>query len=134
MNVFEETYGFFLTRDVFADRLSISNLPRYGFPRGERVKEAVLVNTRWNSLQDTVQWLKADKVLAMILVPCWKSHVWYKNLEERATHRLSIPVGVVFDAEQGNGVPCTEKMECLFVDYRYEESIRKDNTADNTYT
>ena len=75
--MFEETYGFFLKRDVFSDRKR-SQLAVHGFPKKGDVENspAVYIDTDWESMDEIIKWIKKEKVIALLIVPRWKKHTW----------------------------------------------------------
>ena len=92
-DMFEETYGFFLTRDVFADRKR-SLLKESGFPNAAAQKDhAVFIDVKWTEITNALRWANAAKVIAIFLVPEFKEHTWFITLERRASHHISLPVG-----------------------------------------
>jgi hypothetical protein len=119
-DIFEETYGFFLTRDVFADR-SRSLLPLQGFPNAAaKVDQAVFIDADWTHLDKVLQWLKAAKVVALLIVPEFKRHTWYTTLEEKASHHMSLPLGtgLFVDKKGGDSPTPPTKIQCFFLDTR----------------
>lgn len=90
-HMFEETYGVFLTRDVFS---SGSDLKAKGFPpKICTEKGAFFINAPQSELTKVIRWLSLEKVLSMLVVPAWKEHSWHKFLEERAAHKFIVSLG-----------------------------------------
>ena len=123
-DIFEETYGFFLTRDVFADKKR-SLLKLNGFPNAAaKADSAIYVDTKWSQIDNVIKWLKSAKVVAMIIVPDWKHHTWFKFLEEKASHRMLLPLGTgLWVDKEGKEVPHLPftRFYCYFYDSRYED-------------
>src|SRR5689334_10923280 len=71
-DIFEETYGFFLTRDVFADRQRSLLATQGPNAANEGKDKAVYIDTAWDQLDTTLKWLKKAKVIAVLIVPDFK--------------------------------------------------------------
>ena len=101
------------------------NSDQCGFPRATATKDkAVYVDTDWTQLNRVLQWLNKAKVLALIIVPDWRKHVWFMSLQEKASHHLSLPVGegLFVDKKGGESPPPPCKMHAFFYDPRYKRA------------
>ena len=67
-HLFEETYGLFLKRDVFASSNRFG-LPTFGFPRSGVVENTVLINANFYRYAEIFSWLLHTKVVALIIAP-----------------------------------------------------------------
>ncbi len=91
----------------------------YGFPQTGDAKP-VFIDVRWDHLQQVTQWILKEKIIAVLIVPRWDKHVWYKTLTQRASHRLVLPLGEgLFEERQGQ-INRTFQMDCFFLDARYD--------------
>ncbi len=113
--MFETAYGLVLKRDLCGGSRS-SLLPLYGFPRhGTRLENAVYVNCPPSMLSAVIRWLRAEKVVCLIIVPFWQEHLWYICLLRDATHKFTVSVD---DATfTGSGVTC--RVHAFIMDTRY---------------
>ena len=112
-DMFEETYGFFLHRDVFADRHR-TLLAEYGFPKTGDIKP-VYIDVKWDQLQQVIQWISKEKIIAVLIVPRWDKHIWYKTFTQRASHRLVLPVGAKLFEEKKGQSNYPYQMDCFFL-------------------
>lgn len=111
-SLFEEAYGLFLQRDVFAEEEN-KKLPIFGVPRDGKLKEkAVFVNTDFSQLSDTLIWLKREKVVSLLVVPVWENHLWYQFLVKNATHKFVFPLGTPLFQSQRTGRVLPERWRC----------------------
>jgi hypothetical protein len=118
-DMFEDTYGTLLTRDVFASRTAQSQL------QGNWKEDALFLAPKWEALQDVVNWVSEAKVLAVIVAPSWTHHIWHKQLCDKATHKLLLCLedGTYIN---NNGLPTRHegtRIEGFFVDARYERRV-----------
>jgi len=114
-HTFEEAYGFFLSRDVFrsGSSLATQGLP----PKGSN--EPVFINTNWEEYQEVVSWLIKARILAVVIAPEWRDHLWFAPLLAASTHLLELRREWL-RPRKGIQVPDC-KILCLFADFRYAE-------------
>ena len=119
-DVFEEAYGLFLRFDVFA-REGEALLPLSGFSRIEGQVPTLFMVPPVEKLVDVVLALRTAQVISLIIVPVWKSHIWYTFLMEHASHRISFPVGTTIWALDGGRDVSVGRHVAFIVDSRYKE-------------
>ena len=110
-DIFEDTYGFFLTRDVFADRKR-SLLDKEGFPNAAASKDnAVYIDANWDQLNNVLKWLDSAKVVALIIVPDFQKHTWFINLQ-RGLLIISVGDGLFVKKDGGESPPPARRSRC----------------------
>lgn len=94
--MFETGYGMILKRDLCATSKN-ALLSVYGFPRlGNKLDNGVYINSPPSWMDNIIKWIKAAKVVSLIVTPIWPNHLWHNYLMMNATHRFICTVGAAY--------------------------------------
>src|SRR5262249_44330935 len=86
--LFSEAYGLTIRRAIGFKSPGLAQ----GFPNHDDGTKAIIWAGPAELLNTLLIWLRQVHIIALLIVPTWNDHIWFKSCEEIATHRFLFPV------------------------------------------